>query len=32
MKNENLRDSTLEKLLNGEKDLLDLGLGDVSIS
>jgi hypothetical protein len=32
MKNDNLWDSTLEKLLNGEKDLLDLGLGDVSLS
>ena len=32
MKNENLWDSTLEKLLNGEKDLLDLGLGDASLS
>lgn len=32
LKLENLRDSTLEKLLNGEKDLGDLGLGELSLS
>ena len=32
LKLESLRDSTLEKLLNGEKDLVDLGLGELSLS